>query len=123
MSFLTRHNHTNIILVKIPPRYDTVNDIHVNNDIKTFINKLVKCVKSFAYVRLLEVDQSRQFFTKHGLHLNGIGKELLSKQIVSLMYSILTAKAHPPIMLDWHEEQCSSVLSPQSKSAKEITHN
>jgi hypothetical protein len=44
MSFITKHNHTNIILAKIPPHYDTVNDIHVNNDIKTFNNKLVKFV-------------------------------------------------------------------------------
>jgi hypothetical protein len=98
VSFILRHNHTNIILVKIPPRYDTVNAIQVNNDIKVFNSKLLKCVRSFSHVTVLEVHQSRQFFTKHGLHLNGIGKELLSKQIVSSMYPILTAKVDPPVI-------------------------
>jgi hypothetical protein len=78
-------------------------------------------VLNCSHILVLEVDQSRQFFTKHGLHLNGTGKELLSKQIVSLMYSILTAKVNPPIILNWHEEQCSHVLSPQSKSTTEKT--
>jgi hypothetical protein len=89
----------------------------VNNDIKAFNNKLLKCVRSLSHVRVLEIDQSRQFFTKHSLHLNGIGKELLLKQIVSHMYSILTVRVDPPIILNWH----SSALSLQSKSTTEKT--
>lgn len=55
-----------IIFPKIPSRYDTVNAIQVTNDIKVFNSKLLKCVRSFSHVRVLEEDQSRQFFTKHG---------------------------------------------------------
>jgi hypothetical protein len=46
MSFTARYNHTNIILVKVPPRYNTANAIQINNEIKAFNNKLMKCIKS-----------------------------------------------------------------------------
>ena len=46
----------------------------------------------------------RKLFTNHGLHLNGLGKELLSKQIVSLTYAILDQKKDPPIILSWNSD-------------------
>jgi hypothetical protein len=39
MNFTSGCNRTNIILVKIPPCYDTVNTNQVNNEIKVFNNK------------------------------------------------------------------------------------
>jgi hypothetical protein len=48
------------------------------------------------------MDNDRRLLTKHGLHLNGCGKEHLSKRIVSPIYSILgEEKTDPPITLDW----------------------
>jgi len=46
----------------------------------------------------------RKLSTNHGLHLNGLGKELLSKQIVSLVYAILDQKKDPPIILSWNSD-------------------
>jgi translation initiation factor 2 beta subunit (eIF-2beta)/eIF-5 len=83
INFTSRHNHTNIVLVKVPPHYDTANTIQVNNEIKIFNNKLMKCIKSYSHITVVEVDHNRKFFAKHGLNLNGVGKEKFSKQIVS----------------------------------------
>jgi hypothetical protein len=47
----------------------------------------------------------RNLFTNHGLHLNDKGKERLSNQIVSHIYSILEQKTDSPIHLKWKEEQ------------------
>jgi len=35
---------------------------------------------------------------------NGLGKEVLSKQIVSLTYTILDQKQNPPIFLSWNSD-------------------
>jgi hypothetical protein len=70
----------------------------VNNEIKSFNRKLMKSVRAYQHASILEVSNDRKLFTNHGLHLNGLGKEVLSKQIVSLTYAILDQKKdpHPP---------------------------
>jgi hypothetical protein len=45
-----------------------------------------------------------RLFTNHDLHLNGLGKEVLSKQIVSLTYAILDQKKDPAIILSWNSD-------------------
>jgi len=44
---------------------------------------------AFKHASVLEMTSDRNHFTKHGLHLNGLGKEVLSKQIVSHVCEIL----------------------------------
>jgi hypothetical protein len=44
----------------------------------------------------------RKFFTNHGLHLNGLGKEELAKKIVSLTCTLLNQKKNPPIVQSWN---------------------
>jgi len=46
----------------------------------------------------------RKRFTNHGLQLNGLGKEVLSNQIVSLTYAILDQKKDSPIFLSWNSD-------------------
>jgi len=40
-------------------------------------------VKEYQRTSVLEMDNDRKLFTSHSLHLNGQGKEVLSKLIVS----------------------------------------
>jgi lysophospholipase L1-like esterase len=63
-------NHTNIILVSVPYRYDVKDDSNVNSTIRSFNSKLLKLAKSFSYVSIIEIVNNRLYFTKHGLHLN-----------------------------------------------------
>jgi hypothetical protein len=55
----------------------------VNSEIKSFNRKLFKLTKIFSHVSVVEIDNDRLLFTKHGLHLNDLGKELLSNKLVS----------------------------------------
>ena len=82
-NFIKSNNHTNIILVSVPHRYDLMQSLCVNNEIRSVNRKLMKSVRTYQYASFLEMSSDRKLFTNHGLHLNGLGKEVLSKQIVS----------------------------------------
>jgi hypothetical protein len=62
----------------------------VNNEIKSFNRKLLKHVKAHQHVSILEISDDRKLLTTHGLHLNGLSKDKLPKQIVSLIYNTRT---------------------------------
>jgi len=95
-NFIKTNNHTNIILVNVPHRYDLMKSSCVNNEIKSFNRKLMKSVRAYQHASILEMSTDRKLFTNHGLHLNGLGKEVVSKQIVSLTYAILDQKKDTP---------------------------
>lgn len=44
----------------------------------------------------------RKFFTKHGLHLNGLGKEVMAKQLISHTSTLLNQKENQTIVLGWN---------------------
>jgi hypothetical protein len=94
MDFIKTKNHTNIILVTAPPRYDLMQSSCVNSEIISFNRKLKKMVKVYQHRSVLEMDNDRKL-PIHGLHLNGQGKEVLSKLTVSHIYAILEQKIDP----------------------------
>jgi hypothetical protein len=77
VNFVQSNNHTNIFLLCVPPRHDLPEWSCVNNEIKTFNRKLLKFVKPYEHVLILTADTDRKFFTRHGLHMNNLGKEKL----------------------------------------------
>jgi len=76
----------------------------VNNEIRSFNRKLTKSARAYQYASILEMSSNRKLFTNHGLHLNGLGKEVLSKQIVSHIYAMLDQKKDPLIILSWSSD-------------------
>ena len=103
-NFIKSNNHTNIILVSVPHRGDLMQSSCVNNKIRSFNRKLMKSVTAYQHASILEMVSDRKLFTNHGLHLNGLGKEMLFKQRVSLTYAILDQKKDPPITLRWNSD-------------------
>ena len=75
---------------------------YVNNGIRSFNRKLMKSVRAYQHASILEMSSNRKLFTSHGLHLNGLGKEVLPKQIVSHIYAMLDQKKDPLIILSWN---------------------
>jgi hypothetical protein len=61
-------------------------------------------VKVHHHALVLEIDNDRKLFHPQ-FHLNGQGKEMLSKLIVSPTYSIQEHKTDPPVTLNWKSEQ------------------
>jgi hypothetical protein len=103
-NFINSNNHTNIILISVPHRYDLMQSSCVNNEIRLFNRKLMKSVRAFKNAFVLDITSDRNHFTKHGLHLNSLGKEVLSKQIVSYIYAMQDQKKDPPLILSWNPD-------------------
>jgi hypothetical protein len=52
-----------------------------NSEIQAYNSGLNKIAKLYRHVAVIECDSNREYFTRHGLHLNNTGKDRLSKQI------------------------------------------
>jgi hypothetical protein len=52
-------------------------------------------------VSILEVSFNREAFTQHGLHLNRLGKSLITKQIAKKVYGLREEKVDNIIRLEW----------------------
>jgi hypothetical protein len=63
--------------------YDLIKSSYVNKEVITLNRKLAKCIKIYKHCTLLNVDLNRELFTNYALHLNGLGKDVISKQLVS----------------------------------------
>ena len=103
-NFIKSNNHTNIILVSVPHRYDLMESSCLDNEIRSFNRKLMISVRAYQHESILEMSSDRKLFTNHGLHLNGLGKEVLSKQIVSHTYAMLDQKKNPPVILSFNSD-------------------
>ena len=68
---------------------------YVNNEIRSFNRKLMKSARAYQHASILEMSSNRKLFTNHDLHQNGLGKEVLSKQIFSHIYALLDQKKDP----------------------------
>jgi len=80
-NFVKQRKHTNIIKVSAPKRHDLSTTSCVNSEVTTYNRKLHKRMKMFEYVKLLDSQVQREHFTRHGLHMNTVGKELMTQRI------------------------------------------
>jgi hypothetical protein len=53
-------------------------------DIERYNMNLREVIKGLQHVTLISVTHNREMFTRHGLHLNSAGKELLSRVILRI---------------------------------------
>jgi hypothetical protein len=80
-NFMEGHMKTNIILIHAQHRHDLINTSCVNKEVDKFNWKLKKIIKIFPIVTIMEVETQRQHFTRHGQHLNLLGKELVAIEL------------------------------------------
>jgi hypothetical protein len=94
LEFVTNANHTNVILMNAPHRYDLMSNSCVNNEVQKFNRKLRKKVERFGKVEMIHVDavSERNLYTKHGQHLNTEGKESTAKKSASTIKCLLNKK-------------------------------
>jgi hypothetical protein len=77
---------------------------------------------------MLKVDAERHLFTKHGLHLNKLGKQLLTIQLAQHILSLLMKEEEQNtelISLKYHEDQSQTNNNVQEKRIrkKPVTRN
>jgi hypothetical protein len=82
LDLLLNSTHTNVIDLSVPHRCDLINDLCINRKVKVFSRSLRNRLKHFGKVELIEVVSEREFYTKHGQHLNSRGKVSMASRIV-----------------------------------------
>jgi len=63
----------------------------------------------FEYVKILDSEVPRDHFTRHGLHMNTVGKELMAQRITDhFRKPLLLRKKTHPIILKWRQDLTNS---------------
>jgi lysophospholipase L1-like esterase len=117
--FVTDYNQMNLVVVSVPHRYNLQANSCVNNEVQVCNRKLKKVEKAFDHLNVIELDENWGFFTRHGLHLNGKGNELLGIKIASVIKDLLSKKKSDRIPMKWKEEEV--LRSPQSRYGEKVT--
>jgi len=85
IQFMQRNYNTNIIMYAVPQRYDLLSSSCVNVAIHAFNVRLKNLVSAFSRVTFLDSPSNRNSYTSFGIHLNGKGKHLITKQVTAVV--------------------------------------
>ena len=99
--FITNNNHTNILIMNIPHRFDLPDSQNVNKIITSLNRKLQKLVKGNQHTSFLETLNNRNLFTNHGLHRSKLGKRLVKFQLTSSLLAAFVKNTSNIIPLEW----------------------
>ncbi|RZF45885.1 hypothetical protein LSTR_LSTR016539 [Laodelphax striatellus] len=92
--------HVNVILMNIPKRYDLPFSSNIHYQIQRTNFEIARICNRFKNVKLLDVyNLGRRFYTAHGLHLNFIGKRVIS-DVIERAFVELYKEASPPIAVN-----------------------
>ena len=101
---LCKTEHTNVIIVGATMRHDLSATSCVTSEVTTYNRKLHKRMKMFEYVQILDSEIQREHFTRHELHMNTVGKELLAQRITDHIRKTLLVRKTHPIILKWRQD-------------------
>jgi hypothetical protein len=76
--------------------------------VTTYKRKVHKRKKMFEYVQILESKVQREHVTRHGLHMNTVGKELMAQRITDHIRKTMFVRKTPPIILTWRQDLMDS---------------
>jgi hypothetical protein len=72
--------------------------------VKKYNSRIQKYVKVHENAEVLQVNLDRSGFTKHGQHMNTIGKELMVKSIVESIKRTIKVCKKKPFSMKWKED-------------------
>jgi len=81
----------------------------VIEEIRAFNRKLKKIRTIFGHVSIMEVESSREYYTKHSHNLNNLGKAKISKQLSFQLQSVLQGKKDIPVTLSWTKDHTNNM--------------
>ena len=114
--FLPTLSRTNDLLLGIPYRYDLPNSVTVNSQILKINKKLSKLAQILPNTSYLNANNDSKLFTRHGLHQNKLGKQIIIAQISVHVSSYLKGKIQTSIPLAWHKPNTESHDVKQSEN-------
>ena len=91
--FAQKYDNTNIIIVNIPHRHDLDRTSEINTEIQASNRLIIKMAKAYNHITIVDTDLDRKLFTRHGMHLNKMGKEWLAKLLVTHISRLWLDKA------------------------------
>ena len=80
-NFVAQRKNTNIILVNAPKTHALADTSCVNDEVTKFNRKMIKKMKVYDHVNVINSVNQRECYTRHGLHLNSLGKELMAQKL------------------------------------------
>jgi hypothetical protein len=110
--FFNDHMGANIIFIQAPHRHDLVSTSCINKEVIKFNRQVMKIIKSYPNIKSLEIDLQRNYFTRHGQHLNNIGKEQVATELAKLIqqYFSKVETDSIQIVLEEHNLEESNVV-------------
>jgi hypothetical protein len=102
-TFANANRHANIIKLCTPYRRDLPKWSCVNKEVEAFNRKFVKLMKPYIHVTVMKVDLERKFFTRHGQHMNNLGKEKIALKIASVVTNLFSSQGEA-IRLHWKDD-------------------
>ena len=87
--------HINVIVMSAPYRHDLMSNSYVNKETEKFNMKLCSRLERLGGVEMIDVVNNRNFYTRHGQHLNTDGKENMAKNIASAIECLLSKQVEP----------------------------
>jgi hypothetical protein len=81
----------------------------VNKEVENYNRKLVKSMKPFRHVKVVNVESNTEHLTRHGQHMNNEGKEQLARKIANAHNMMFKKQIEDPIRLHWKIEHMERV--------------
>jgi hypothetical protein len=100
--------NTNVAIMNAPPRFDLDESSCVNEEVKVFNRKLKKLMKVHHLTKVTDMGLNREHYTRHGLHMNRIGKEWLTSRTADTIKKLFASQKLHPISLEWKENLVES---------------
>jgi hypothetical protein len=100
-----------VILLTVPYRHDLNNShISLNDEINNLNRKLFKLSKLFPHLSVVEINEERHLYTKYGFHMNELGKQILSLNLVLHIFSFIGKDNNSSIIipLGYYEDHTQS---------------
>jgi len=88
--YLLSLSHTNVLVLGIQFRYDLQNSRDINSVITKINTKISRLMYLLPNARFLPSNNDGKLFTKHGLHRNKFGKQLLVTQLARNVFNTLS---------------------------------
>jgi len=118
--FLINNNHTNVILMTAPHRHDLTTDSCINKEVEEFNKKLHKKVERLEKVEIIDAINERNFYTRHGQHMNLTGKDNISKKIAATIEHLIDSEKEP---ISGEGYKDAEINSQKHQDLQDITSN
>jgi hypothetical protein len=99
--FISRKKDRKFMLITVPHRYDLMDFSCVNEGIKVFNRKMYKIMKLESNVKILDIKLNRSCYTRHGFHLNIIGKEKVKEMMINQIQTFTVKDKEDVIAQSW----------------------